>query len=428
MIAGNAGRRKTIILNNLLLCCFAIWPFWWNVWGVFRITASIGTMVPLYTLWILTALMVLISRRIKGSFLYIWFLFLGVIAMESLSRPRAVIYDLSVILCGVLVCILMMQRKADYELILKGLYIIGIVVSLSVILDSAFGLFREGLINLYTEASGDVKRRLTATGGLLPHTASAGCYIYSGLVAYIANTRLKQKRWNWASRWITLLIFGAGALLIQKRGFIADTAITVAVIAILSVKKENLEKIHIQKLIKGIFSFLVIAIVLVIIYNKVPLIQDALDSLVERFATEDETLSGRTELYELAFSLYRGHTFTGIGWGRYRLNTVGFFGLADVSYAVHSVYIQLLCETGIFGLVTFLLAVTSSLVYGMGKYRKIIKTDAHVPEKYIIEMGIAIQIFFLAYCASGNPLYDYNFCITYFIGIMLTLIPLEKGA
>ena len=130
MIAGNAGRRKTIILNNLLLCCFAIWPFWWNVWGVFRITASIGTMVPLYTLWILTALMVLISRRIKGSFLYIWFLFLGVIAMESLSRPRAVIYDLSVILCGVLVCILMMQRKADYELILKGLYIIGIVAAI----------------------------------------------------------------------------------------------------------------------------------------------------------------------------------------------------------------------------------------------------------------------------------------------------------
>ena len=107
---------------------------------------------------------------------------------------------------------------------------------------------------------------------------------------------------------------------------------------------------------------------------------------------------------------------------------MGFFGLADISYAVHSVYIQLLCETGIAGLVPFLLSAVSSLIYGMRKYRKILKSGKYIQEKVIVELGIAIQIFFLAYCASGNPLYDYNFCITYFIGIMLTLIPFREGA
>ncbi len=416
-----------INLYNLLTCFFVIWPFFWNIWGVCRFTAAIGTSIPIYVLWISTFGMLLMIRKIKISFLFIWFMFLGVIIAESLFRPGTGSVDLSVIFCGALVCVLMLNRKVNYRLLLKCLYILGFIVALSVIFDNMFGLFNEWLISFYTAQYQAVKLRLTATGGLLPHTASAGCYIYSGLAAYITKQKIENRKWNHAGQWLVILIFSMAVLLIQKRGFIIDMVIVIAVITFLKQKKEKIGKLDLHILEKGILAVGFLMIILLILYSRIPMIRDAFDALIQKFTEEDSTLSGRTDLYQLAFSLFQGHALMGIGWGKFRLSTEGFFGLANVNYAVHNVYIQLLCETGIIGFGAFLLAVGSSFGYGMKKYRKIIKENVCIPEKSIIELGIAIQIFFLGYCASGNPLYDYNFCITYFIGIMLTLIPIGKG-
>lgn len=427
MAVENVRKRKIITLNNLLIAFFVIWPFFWNIWGVFYFTASIGVSIPLYTLWLLTALIILFNRKIKKSFLYTWLFFLGIIIAESMFRPGTGIIDLSVIFCGAVVCICMVQRKLDYKMILECLYIIGLTVAISVVLDSAFGLFREGLINLYTAQYQEVKTRLTATGGILPHTGSAGCYIYLGLAAYIAKIRLENKKWNRLRRWIILFIFGIAILVIQKRGFILDMIAAVAVLAVLQIKKEKLGKLSENKLAKVIVGIVLIVVIFTVLYSKIPLIKDAFDSLVNKFTEEDSTLSGRTDLYELALSMYKGHSLIGIGWGMFRRNSVGIFGVSDRSYNAHSVYIQLLCETGIIGLGAFLFASLSSLIYGMKKYRKIIKSGLYVKEKSILEAGIAVQIFFLGYCVSGNPLYDYNFCIAYFIGILLTLVSIGKG-
>ena len=322
---------------------------------------------------------------------------------------------------------MMMQKEIDYRIILKGLYLCGLIVSLSVILDSTLGVFRNQLIHLYTEESIEVKLRLTASGGLLPYNSSAGCFIYSGAVAYIALVKLKRNKLRLIRNGAVLLIFVVAALLIQKRGFIVDTAAAIAGIMVLRIRKENFKAIHPGKLFKTICYFVMVLIIMIIIYNNVAFVREAFDSLVERFTASDDTYSGRTDLYQLAFSLYKGHALTGIGWGQYRANTLGIFGLEDATYAVHNVYIQLLCETGIIGLSAFLIAAGTTIIYGIKKYRKFVRGEVQKKKKNIIELGIFLQLFFLAYCMSGNPLYDYNFCITYFIGILLTLIPLKKG-
>lgn len=418
-------KKRTINLYDLLLCCFAVWPFLWNVWGVLRFTASISVSAPIYILCGITIAMLFLSVRIKVSFLFSWFLFLGVIVAESMSRLGAIKMDWFVILCGAMICILMMQREADYKLILKYLYIVGLVVSVAVVLDNVFGLFKEGLIDLYTEESKAVKLRLAATGGILPHTASAGCFIYSGLAAYIGLTEEKGRKLNGINSLVTIGIFSLAALLIQKRGFILDVAIVIVLIRIFQLQREDLRTVKIQGQLRKTASVILIAILLVVVYNKVPLVHDSVDSLIDRFTSDDDTYSGRTELYSLAFSLYTGHELTGIGWGVFRLNTVGFFGRADVSYAVHNVYIQLLCETGIIGLISFLIPVIVSLLYAIKKYRRIAKNRIVSLEKTSVETGLFLQLFFLGYCMTGNPLYDYNFCITYFIGVLLTLIPIK---
>lgn len=315
--------------------------------------------------------------------------------------------------------------KIDYVLIVKCMATSGLIVSSSVVADNAFGLFRVFLIGLYTSESAGVKLRLPASGGILPHTGSAGCYIYSGLMSYLILAKIKGKNTNQLKHYLVILIFVFSAVLIQKRGFIVDLALAVILIKVLETRIEDLKEINVQKFLKCLFTLVLLVIIMIVLYYKVPLMRNSLDALINKFTEQDETLSGRTDLYAFAFQLVRENTLTGIGWGRFRLHTKGFFGRDDLSYEVHNVYIQLFCETGIIGLGVFLIAAISSLLYGIKKFRLFVKAEVYCKERYVVELGLILQTFFLGYCMSGNPLYDCNFSITYFIGIMMTLIPLE---
>lgn len=420
-------RRKLIRLSDSFLCCIAFWPLLWNVWSVLKITVSFGYQIPLYFLWTITVLVLIVQSRIKRTALFFWIIFLGVVLIESFSRISVVINDLSVIFCGFIICALYSEKQFDYKLLLKCLFYCGFVISISVVLDNTFGIFKEQLINLYTENAASVKLRLTNSGGLLPHTGSSGCYIYSGVASFIVLAKINGKKLKRVNNILILSVFILASIMIQKRGFILDVIVAYLGIRVFRFRKEKLKIMNFNRNIRFIISLVILSVISVFIYFKVPLVNDAVTRLIGRFTENDESLSGRTALYELAFSLYRGHVLTGIGWGKYRLNTVGFFGLSDSSYAVHNVYIQLLCETGILGLSSFLLASISSLILGVKKYRKIICSELDIPEKQSVEIGLFFQLFFLSYCMSGNPLYDYNFCIIYFIGILFTLIPVDFG-
>ena len=127
-------------------------------------------------------------------------------------------------------------------------------------------------------------------------------------------------------------------------------------------------------------------------------------------------------MFRAAYGSVAGHRLTGIGWGCYRQHSIGVFGgTSDYTYATHNVYIQLLCETGVAGLAAFLAAVGNILIAASYRYRKLVLTDPDSEERVITGAGIFLQVFFLAYCMSGNPLYDYNFVVSYFIGVLLTL-------
>ena len=141
-------RKGTIKITDLLVWCLAFWPFFWNLWGVFNITTSIGTTIPMFCLWGITAAIVLIRRKMNTSFVFTWFIFLAVVALESYSRPTAVINDLLVILCGVLFCICFFDYEYDYHIVLKTMFICGLIISISVILDNTLGIIKSMFLNL----------------------------------------------------------------------------------------------------------------------------------------------------------------------------------------------------------------------------------------------------------------------------------------
>lgn len=418
---GSYHGQYVIKIKDLLIWCFSIWPFFWSLWGSFKISMFWGGNIPLYILWALSITILLLYGRFKKSCMFIWILFIFIVAIESFENLSLAIADLTVILSGVIFCLCLKEKKINYQVIIKCLIVCGMIISISVILDSTLGVFNNLLIDLYTEDAKLVKDRFDVTGGLLPHTGSAGCFIYSGGAAYITYTINKKKKWVKGA--VVIMVFGLAAVLIQKRGFIIDVVIAIILIKCFQVNFSNIKTVNVRNLIKKTGICLFTIIVLAFLYFRIDFINEAVGDFIGRFTMQDETMSGRTDLYSLAFALYSGNLLTGIGWGEFRHSTLGIFGEVGATYEVHNVYLQLLCETGVLGLGLFLLATITPLVYGVIKYKKIMILEASSEYKNIIQLGLFMQLFFLAYCMSGNPLYDYNFLITYFIGILLTFIP-----
>ena len=90
-------------------------------------------------------------------------------------------------------------------------------------------------------------------------------------------------------------------------------------------------------------------------------------------------------------------------------NNLGF-----TSMSTHNVYLQLLAETGIVGLALFLVPAAVTLIAAMRR------SVAHrggglYGESFCLWACVGAQIFFLVYCFSGNPLYDPQCYVPYFI-------------
>lgn len=127
----------------------------------------------------------------------------------------------------------------------------------------------------------------------------------------------------------------------------------------------------------------------------------------ERFSLEsgEDISTGRFDLYQEALALFLEHPLLGIGWSGFRFYhstiVMGYdnFGAFDV----HNIYLQILCETGIVGIVTFLTIAWYSI-------RNAIYVMLHWSE----EMGcswdaavsaVGIQLFFLMQGLTSNTLY-----------------------
>lgn len=102
-----------------------------------------------------------------------------------------------------------------------------------------------------------------------------------------------------------------------------------------------------------------------------------------------------------------------------RSKTFGIFSKElDLTYDTHNVYLQVLCECGIIGLCIYIFAIISSIYPCIRKYKTSIKT-ADYDKKSLNELGQFLQLFFILYSMSGNPLYDYSFFVFFFIGIFM---------
>ena len=211
------------------------------------------------------------------------------------------------------------------------------------------------------------------------------------------------------------IIFIISILLTGKRAHIIFLLATIVMAYYIYLS--NRQRSRIIKMLALLVGMIVVGY---LIFLYVP----ALAVFIQRFgdaAESGDVTLGRTTFWTLAIEEFKKHPIFGIGWGEFqKINPRGWHA--------HNIYVQILCETGIVGfslcLIWFLyFLVTTTSIFLKERKRIIVVSEKN--EKWIIT-SFCIQAFFLLYGITGNPIYDKEMFIPYFVACAATLTVKQK--
>ena len=148
-----------------------------------------------------------------------------------------------------------------------------------------------------------------------------------------------------------------------------------------------------------------------------------IERMLMRFSRigEDNSTRNRFDMWRLALKMFESKPFLGSGWGSFRYEYYGVFGIYsnnDYEYLdAHNVYIQMMAETGIIGTILFFVCLVSAIrsTYNALKYRNVLSTS----ELHACVYSLAYQVYIVLYCFTGNCMYDITFlhyCVAIAIG------------
>ena len=178
-----------------------------------------------------------------------------------------------------------------------------------------------------------------------------------------------------------------GIILTSKRGIFVATIIALIVTIILD------KDIKINKISKQQFVILCISVVVVVIVGVYFITtNDYVVTFLDRF-TGNNITTGRNVFYENAINDFSKGNVLEYIFGK---GTASAYLINDTG--LHNVYLQILYDHGLIGIMIYFTFF-------------VINLKKAVENRYFYSM--CMQIVFLVYCMSGNPLYDYYFFIPY---------------
>lgn len=247
--------------------------------------------------------------------------------------------------------------------------------------------------------------RVYSTGsmpGLTEHYSTNAMFLSVGLCIIIASYFAYRRK----NDLFKLLLMIIALLLTGKRGHVIFIfAAFFAVYYMVTADKKN-------RFVKWIGMIITILCIGAVLVNVFPPLAQFIVRFQETAESGDITLS-RIIFWERAIDLFKENPIFGIGWCNFMLVQQA----AGYTAHVHNVYLQLLCETGIVGLVIYTWWMASSFIK-TGKALKFCilnNIDFDGSSKFFLYFSFGFQFFFLLYSLTGNPLYDEEMYIPYFI-------------
>jgi len=348
------------------------------------------------SLLLVAAMLVLIAWRnsYQGSYYYIYLIMLYMLLfLLFLASPRHLGYR-------------WFQWYIFLSMIMYAVYAIATYIcaaSPSLYMNRIVPLFPQNasrLIKWYQEGcNAGITNHYSTNGVFLAIATMIGA---SGLAVY----------WETSKKWKFLVytFLCAGALLLTgKRGplLFAGAALYVMFYFFLANKSRNR---FVNMLGIAICCFLL----LFISVNIFDELKVGILRLFDESESSDIT-SGRLAFWVVAFNQFQKNPILGIGWTNFR-NIMQQFTDYNRAVHAHNIYIQLLCETGVVGFVCFVTFFALSLKQTIGNFITI-RTKQYLVNNQIqfqFSVAMVLQVYFLLYGVTGNPLYDAMVFVPYF--------------
>lgn len=255
--------------------------------------------------------------------------------------------------------------------------------------------------------------------GLTDHYSTNAMFLSVGLtilVCYIIS--IKNKRKKMGKYYFALLIILVALLLTGKRGQVVFSFIALFAVYYISLKSKG----TVKRFIKIIGFIIVFLGLFFIAWQLFP----ELFVFMERFTQSidnDNLTSNRSKLlWPLAINAFKSSPIFGLGWCQYT-STISTQIIGESSnYHAHNIYLQLLCDTGIFGFGIYVAWILINLVSTYKIYNKVLGNsviDSKI--KFYIAFALAFQIYFIFYGLTGNPLYDEEMFIPYYVSCAISI-------
>lgn len=275
------------------------------------------------------------------------------------------------------------------------------------------------VINLFDSSLYDFLSNLYQNhcmAGITDHYSTNGMYLAVAFMFFVCKIFNKESYQMHKVKYWSLIAFSLFALLLTGK----RAHLLFSIFAVLLVYLVNNHRYGITNIIKIIGTILLSGFTLFILSFFVPAILNTFNRFNEIFNGGDIT-NGRYEFYDLAYSMFLQHPILGNGWGSFMYTYQklhGAYGGIYTLMSAHNVYLQVLCEVGILGLLIFLVCIFYNLFSTLSTLYHLYRTNSHYYsdfKKYCLSFSACVQTFFILYCLTGNPLYDAQMLIPYII-------------
>lgn len=243
--------------------------------------------------------------------------------------------------------------------------------------------------------------------GITSHQSSNGMFLSSAILIVATRYLAKKSKIDM----VLFFVFFAALLLTGKRGHTVFIVIALYCIYYLSLTGQKASR----KLPKIIGIILLSLGMFFVIVQNIPSLSIVVTRMQNFLKGDDTSTQIRLILWKLAIDAFKSHPLIGIGWHQF-YSTLSYNVGSNRGFETHNVYLQLLCETGIVGFTVYLAWFLYILGISVNMYKKIVQNvDSQSEDKFLMGFALAFQLFFVLYCFTGNPLYDWKMNVPYFM-------------
>lgn len=322
---------------------------------------------------------------------------------------------------------LLMNKYINYDFGYRILLLyekVGLICALSVILEALYPpLFFSTIYKLFSQAVQDTLYaqvyRSVYYSGIMPEVSLTAGLICFSIFAMVARKNIK---------FMEIMCLLVGLFMTGKRAHLFVIALIVGIVYLMFAENTLVIKRTVKIMVLLIFLYFIINILMT--YSDVGQRLERILELVKVLflhADESESLlnkvtSGRYSSFMAAWNYYKESPLRGKGWGYFAKNYYNSY-LGTYLTNVHNIYLQLLCDSGMIGFLSFVIPAFLTLRNNIC----LIKKDANnESEKIVCRFALCMQLFFLLYgCSSvifDAPLYY----ISYYIAIILMFMMKRK--